>query len=286
MTKIMNADKMTEISKDVINNLLEDKKEINRVPKLVIITATEDSSSLRYVENKKKLANEFGIEVDHIVFDKNCTNEEVEKEIIKLNLDNSVDGIILQLPVYDHLSNDLTYLISYEKDVDGLTVESKGLLELNKVAYVPCTPLGVILLLETYDIESDYLSGKNVVIVGRGETAGAPMSTLFRHYDANVTLLHSKTSKKDLEFYVKHADIVVSCVGKRHLLKASWFKEDSIIIGVGFEYDEDGKQHLDFEVDKVVDIGKAKLVTNRVNCTGKATVVSLLLNTVSAYINK
>ena len=111
------------------------------------------------------------------------------------------------------------------------------------------------------------------------------MSSLFKNLDANVTMLHSKTSKEDLEFYVRHADIVISCVGKRNLLKAEWFKENSIIIGVGFTYDEKGKQHLDFEVDEVIELGKVKAVTNRINCTGKATVISLMVNTVKAFLD-
>lgn len=287
MTKIMNADALEKTLKEKISQTVETVKEstgMKRQPKVVIITATDDKSSHRYVANKLKTAKELGIDAEKMEFDSTVTGEELEKTIEDLNTNSEVDGIILQLPIYDYLNAEvLLNTIDFDKDVDGLTLMSKAFLESNDINYMPCTPAGVIYMLASYGINHKWLAGKNVVVVGRGETSGAPMSVAFRHLDANVTTLHSKTNKEDLEFYIRHADVIISCVGKRHLIKADWFKKDSIAIGVGFEYDENGKQHLDFEVDKVAELGKAAYVSQRTNCTGKATVLSLMFNTTLAY---
>jgi methylenetetrahydrofolate dehydrogenase (NADP+)/methenyltetrahydrofolate cyclohydrolase len=253
-----------------------------RLPKVVILMASNDKPSERYVANKIKMAEKFNIEAELIKFNENVTNKELEEVINDLNNDESVDGLILQLPVYEHLNaRRLINQICPYKDVDGLTWYSKALLENNELKLMPCTPLGVKNLLL---LEGVIIAGKNVVVVGRGETSGAPMATTFRNLNATVTFCHSKTSRKDLEFYVRHADIVISCVGKQNVLDAEWFKEGSIVVGVGFTYDENGKQQLDFDFNKVVELGKAKLVSQRTNCTGKATVISLLYNTVLAYL--
>ena len=288
MTQIMNASSLEETLKqetERVINLIKEVTGVERNPKVVIITATDDKSSHRYVANKLKMAKEFNIEAEKLEFDSSITTDQLEEKIKELNNDESIDGIILQLPIYKHLEADyLLNIIEFDKDVDGLTLMSKAFLENDDINYLPCTPEGVILLLESYGVKHKDIIGKNVVVVGRGETSGAPMSVVFRHLDANVTVLHSKTTAQDLEFYIRHADIVISCVGKRYLIKADWFKEGSIAIGVGFQYDETGKQHLDFEVDKVIEIGRASLVSQRTNCTGKATVLSLLHNTVLSYV--
>ena len=281
MTKVMNANTLENYINNQINLMVANNYK-GRMPKVVILMASDDKPSERYVSNKIKMAEKFNIEAELVKFNENITNKDLEEIINELNNDESVDGVILQLPVYDHL--DAKHLINQicpYKDVDGLTWYSKALLESNELKLMPCTPLGVKNLLL---LEGVVIAGKNVVVVGKGETSGAPMATIFRNMKATVTVCHSKTSRKDLEFYVRHADIVISCVGKQNLLDAEWFKEGSIVVGVGFTYDENGKQQLDFNFDKVVELGKAKLVSQRTNCTGKATVISLLYNTVLAYL--
>lgn len=281
MTKIMNANTLENYTSNQINLMVANNYK-GRLPKVVILMASNDKPSERYVANKIKMAEKFNMEAELIKFDENVTNKDLEEAINELNNDESVDGVILQLPVYKHLNaRRLINQICPYKDVDGLTWYSKALLENNELKLMPCTPLGVKNLLL---LEGVIIAGKNVVVVGRGETSGAPMATTFRNLDATVTFCHSKTSRKDLEFYVRHADIVISCVGKQNVLDAEWFKEGSIVVGVGFTYDENGKQQLDFDFDKVVELGKAKLVSQRTNCTGKATVISLLYNTVLAYL--
>ena len=279
--KLMNAKVLEDYMERKIKSMIENNYK-GRKPQITIVVASEDRASQIYVNNKVKMGAKFGIDVKVIAFEESVTDEILKDLINDLNNDDTVDGIILQLPVYKHLNP--TMLINQicpYKDVDGLTWYSKALMESNKLELMPCTPLGVKSLLELEGVE---IEGKNVVIVGKGETAGSPMATMFRNLDATVTICHIKTSREDLEFYVRHADIVVSCVGKMNVLEAEWFKEGSIAIGVGFTYDENGKQQLDFNVDKIMEIGKANLVSQRTNCTGKATVISLMYNTVLAYL--
>lgn len=282
MTRILNANKMEELIKEVIDNFIEkDYKERN--PKLVILVASDDKASERYVANKVKMGEKFNIDVEVIKFDENVTNKQLEDYMKEMNNDDSVDGVILQLPVYKHLNakHIINQLCPY-KDVDGLTLYNKAKLETDSSLCNPCTPMGVLDLLK---IERVNIEGKKVVVVGKGETSGSPMAIMFRNEGATVTICHSRTKREDLEFYIRHADIVVSCVGKRNLLDAEWFKEGSVVIGVGLSYDENGKQHLDFDFDKVVELEKVDLVSQRTNCTGKATVLSLMYNTVIAYRN-
>ena len=282
MTRILNANKMEEFMVDIIETIIVcNYKERN--PKLVILVASDDKASERYVKNKVAMGEKFGIDVQVVKHEKEVTNEYLADYIQHLNYDKDVDGIMLQLPVYGHLDSDyIINKINPEKDVDGLTLYNKARLETGKSLLYPCTPVGVLDLLMIERIET---KGKNVVVVGRGETSGSPLATMIRDEGATVTVCHSKTKREDLEFYIRHADIVISCVGKRNLIDAEWFKEGSVVIGVGLSYDENGKQHLDFDVDKVVELGKAKLVSQRTNCTGKATVISLMYNTALAYKN-
>lgn len=280
MTRILNANKMEELMKEIIDNFIEkDYKE--RKPKLVILVASDDKASERYVKNKVTTGAKFGIDVQVVRHEKDVTNEQLIDLIQHLNYDSEVDGIMLQLPVYEHLNGE--YIINRihpDKDVDGLTLYNKAKLETNMSLCDPCTPMGVLDLLR---IERIRMEGKRVVVVGKGETSGSPMAIMLRNEGATVTICHSRTKREDLEFYIRHADIVVSCVGKRNLLDAEWFKEGSIVVGVGLSYDENGKQHLDFDFDKVIELGKVDLVSQRTNCTGKATVLSLMYNTVVAY---
>lgn len=283
MSKLINANSL-ELNMESQIQLMANNNFRGRKPSLVIIVASDDKASQIYVNNKVKAGIKLGVDVEVITVYEQATNESLSYVINSLNDNKAIDGIILQLPVYEHLDADkLINQISPQKDVDGLTNHAKAMLDSNKLEMLPCTPLGVKNLLL---MEGVYIPGKNVVVVGKGPTAGAPMATLFRNLDATVTICHAKTPREDLEFYVRHADIVISCVGKRNVIEAEWIKEGGIAIGVGFTYDENGKQQLDFDVDKVVELGKASLVSQRTNCTGKATVLSLLYNTVLAYCKR
>ena len=280
MTQLLNANTLNDCITELVTHAIQysDKE---RKPKAVIIVASDDKASKIYVNNKVKTGEKLGIDIEVVRFNESVTESEIIEFIHKINNDDTVDGAMLQLPVYKHLNGQ--YLINQlcpYKDIDGLTWYNRAMLESNKAELVPCTPLGVISLLQ---VEGIKIVGKNVVIVGKGDTAGAPMATMFRNHDATVTICHKETPREELEFFIRHADIVVSCVGKQNLLEPEWFKEGSIVIGVGLSYDENGKQQLDFDVDKIVELGKAAYVSQRTNCTGKATVLGLMCNIMFSY---
>jgi len=280
MTQLLNADALNDCIEELVTHAIQysDKE---RKPKAVIIVASDDKASKIYVNNKVKTGEKLGIDIEVVRFNESATESEIIEFIHKINNDDTVDGAMLQLPVYKHLNGQhlINQLCPY-KDIDGLTWYNRAMLESNKAKLVPCTPLGVISLLQ---VEGIKIVGKNVVIVGKGDTAGAPMATMFRNENATVTICHKETPREELEFFIRHADIVVSCVGKQNLLEPEWFKEGSTVIGVGLSYDENGKQQLDFDVDKVVELGKAAYVSQRTNCTGKATVLGLMCNIIFSY---
>ena len=280
MTQLLNANTLNDCITELVTHAIQysDKE---RKPKAVIIVASDDKASKIYVNNKVKTGEKLGIDIEVVRFNESATESEIIEFIHKINNDDTVDGAMLQLPVYKHLNGQhlINQLCPY-KDIDGLTWYNRAMLESNKAKLVPCTPLGVISLLQ---VEGIKIVGKNVVIVGKGDTAGAPMATMFRNHNATVTICHKETPREELEFFIRHADIVVSCVGKQNLLEPEWFKEGSTVIGVGLSYDENGKQQLDFDVDKVVELGKAAYVSQRTNCTGKATVLGLMCNIIFSY---
>ena len=280
MTQLLNANTLNDCITELVTHAIQysDKE---RKPKAVIIVASDDKASKIYVNNKVRTGEKLGIDIEVVKFNESATELEIIEFIHKINNDDTVDGAMLQLPVYKHLNGQhlINQLCPY-KDIDGLTWYNRAMLEFNKAELVPCTPLGVISLLQAEGIK---IVGKNVVIVGKGDTAGAPMATMFRNHDATVTICHKETPREELGFFIRHADIVVSCVGKQNLLEPEWFKEGSIVIGVGLSYDENGKQQLDFDVDKIVELGKAAYVSQRTNCTGKATVLGLMCNIIFSY---
>lgn len=283
MTVLLNANLLEDCVTELITHTITHSDK-SRPPNAIIIVASDDKASEIYVNNKVKTGKKLGIDIEVVKFKESVTNEEIKQYIELANKYDSVDGIMLQLPIYKHLDPDLLInAISPDKDIDGLTMYSKAMLEGNKAKFNPCTPMGVISLLECEGIK---IVGKNVVVVGKGATAGAPMATMFRNEDATVTICHIKTPREELEFFIRHADIVISCVGKQNVVEAEWIKEGAIAIGVGFTYDENGKQQLDFNVDKIMELGKAAYVSQRTNCTGKATVLGLMCNIVIAYSAK
>lgn len=281
MTKLLNASLLEDCVEELISHALKHSDK-DRPPKAVILVASDDRASKIYVNNKVKAGQKFGIDIEVVKFEESVTEYEIEEYIHKINNDDSIDGAILQLPIYEHLDpyHLINQLCPY-KDIDGLTNYSKIMLERNKAKLEPCTPAGVISLLQCEGVK---IEGKNVVVVGKGETAGAPMATMFRNEEATVTICHAKTPREELEFFIRHADITISCVGKQNIIDAEWFREGSMAIGVGLSYDKNGKQQLDFDVDKALELNKALFISQRTNCTGRATVLALMCNIIYAYL--
>ena len=253
------------------------KEKIGRKPKFVIINASDNEANSRYIKGKIKEGEKAGLDVEVIKFERNCTNNDV---LSIINLCNrSKTPVILQLPTFEHLdSKKLINEIKHNVDADGFSREWIGEVNLgNDKLVAPATPKGVINILEYHKVE---LEGKNVLVIGKSNHVGKPLCSMLMNRGATVINANSKT--KDLSSLVKISDVIISCVGKPNLINPKDVKEDSVLIGVGFTY-IDRKQVLDFDVDQIVRMNKARLVSNRINCTGKATINSLISNVVNLY---
>lgn len=261
--------------------LLEDLKE--KVDKLdtklglTVIQVGDDPASSVYVKQKNKMAESLGFNFNHIKLDENIKEDELLNIIDEMNNDNSVDGILVQMPIPNHLNaKKIQNAILPSKDVDGLTDINMGRLSHNVDSLVPCTPRGIIDLLKYYNID---ISGKNVVIVGRSDLVGKPLASLMINHDATVTLCHSKT--ENLSFYTRNADILVAAIGKANFIKKEDVKDGAVVVDVGINRLEDGKLHGDVFFDDVKD--KVSYITPVPGGVGQMTVAELGYNTYKAH---
>ena len=203
---------------------------MERLPKLVIVQINEDEASYAYIRGKLKDAAELGINAELIKLPLETTQEELLKKIDELNHDDSVDGFIVQMPLPKQINEETVKLaISPEKDVDGFHPLSK---------LDPCTPRGIMNYLNSEKIQ---IQGKNAVVIGRSNIVGKPMARLLLAANANVTVLHSKTSFEDMSRYIANADIIVIAIGKANFLDNRFnYKESAVIVDVGINRLEDG----------------------------------------------
>lgn len=281
---LINAKAMIE--EDIVSlkeDVVQIREKIGRVPKLVIVKATDDKACQAYVRNKQRLGRDrVGIDVELIEIPYGTPIDEVREILSNLSFDEEVDAVILQEPVYNYL-NDKEFLlqgISPYCDADCFRVENLGLLLNNTPSVTPCTPQGVIDILKYHRVE---IEGKRVTVVGRSTNVGLSLSVMLTQMGAVVTETHSKTDS--LEQDVKNADIVVSCVGKQNLIQPKWMKKGSVLLGVGISF-VDGKQYTDYDVDRMLEESNCSLVGDRVNTTGSATVLSLIKNTIKMCKNR
>lgn len=261
--------------KKEIDALREDGK---RIPMLAVILVGDDNeASKTYVRSKEKACKSVGIESVVIQVEKNINENDLLEIIDKCNKDEDVDGILVQLPVPAHLnSKKIINAIDPAKDVDGLTPVNAGKLVLGENGLVPCTPKGIMKMLESIGLED--LSGKNAVVIGRSVLVGKPIALLLQNKNATVTMAHSKT--KDLKEVCKQADILVVAVGKANFITADYVKKDAVVIDVGINR-IDGKLVGDVDFDDVKD--KAAYITPVPGGVGPMTVAMLLSNTLEAY---
>ncbi|KAK4979722.1 tetrahydrofolate synthase [Elasticomyces elasticus] len=253
-------------------------------PGLVIIQVGERSDSSTYVRMKLKAAEEANITCRLEKYDESISEIELLEHIDKFNNDAAVHGILVQLPVPSHIDEyNITSAVADGKDVDGFGGPNIGELAKKggKPLFVPCTPKGVMVLLEESGVE---IRGKNAVVLGRSDIVGAPVSYLLRNADATVTVCHSRT--QNLEQIVKTADIVVAAIGKSHFVKGEWLKEGAVVIDVGTNYipDETKKsgQRLVGDVDYDSAVEVASQITPVPGGVGPMTVAMLLRNVVNA----
>ena len=260
-----------------IDELKSRVKKLNHKPTLAIVRVGEDFASGKYVANKINKCAEVGINSKVIHLPEDTTNETVARMINKLNLDDSITGILLQLPLPKTLNEEyLTSLIFRNKDVDGFTERNAGRLMLGQKGIVPCTPSGIIEMLKYYNIS---LEGKDVLIINRSNIVGKPLAMLMLQENATVTIAHSKT--KDLKDKIKRADIIVTAVGKANFLNANDFRKDQTVIDVSINFDENGKMCGDIKKSDY-----EKLNGMQVNYSptpggvGQLTVIQLIENTI------
>ena len=270
------------------NNLRDEtvarlRKEIEAAGSPAVCLATVlvggDKPSHIYVSSKHKKAQEAGMISVGVHLEEDATQEQVEAEVRKLAADPTVHGILVQLPLPKHLDAEpVLALLPPEKDVDGLTERSMGRLLRGLPGHAPCTPLGVMRLLERYEIPT---KGKRVVVIGRSTLTGLPQLLLFlrKGGDATTTCTHSHTSPEDLKAYCREADIIVSCVGIARLITAEHVKPGATVIDVGVSRIE-AKIVGDVDFDAVQAVAGA--ITPMPGGTGPMTIGCLLENTLAA----
>ncbi len=245
-------------------------------PGLAVVLVGEDPASQVYVRNKGKQTAEVGMNSYEHKLDESTSQEDLLKLITKLNTDDSVHGILVQLPLPKHI-DEPTVLdsINYEKDVDGFHLMNVGMLNTGADGVVPCTPLGCIMMLK--DRLGD-LSGKSAVVVGRSNIVGKPMAALLLKESCTVTIAHSRT--KDLPAVCKEADIVVAAVGRPNMVQGDWIKPGAAVIDVGINRVEvDGKTKLVGDVDFATAEPVAGAITPVPGGVGPMTIACLLHNT-------
>ncbi len=253
-----------------------------KVPHLAAILVGVDGASMTYVNAKEKDCREVGFDSTILRFDMSITEEELLKEVEKINNDTNIDGLIVQLPLPKHISEKkVTETISYKKDVDGFHPMNVGLMFKGLPCFLPATPFGIIKLLEHYNIET---SGKNCVVIGRSDIVGKPMGALMLQKNCTVTVCHSKT--KDLNSFTQKADIVIAALGIPEFLKADMIKEGAVVIDVGITRVDDTtsvKGYVlkgDVKFDEVSQ--KASWITPVPGGVGPMTRIGLMLNTLEA----
>ena len=268
---------LIDVKSIVENKKIFLKKKVNElkrngiVPKLAVILANDLDASKIYVRKKREMCSELGVEEIEYMLDKDTTTEKVLDIINRLNEDDSVHGILVQLPVFKHLDErKILESISPKKDIDGFHPLNIGKLLMGKPEIVACTPRGIMSIIESTGVD---LTSKTAVVVVRSIIVGKPVSALFLNKNATVITCHSKT--KNLKKYTKMADVLVVAAGVPHLITSDMVKKNAIVIDVGINR-IDGKIIGDVDTENVLDV--AKYVTPVPGGVGITTVISLLEN--------
>lgn len=269
--KLVSAAVLKEVSKQV-----ERLKEENLKPCLAVIIVGNDSASRVYVNNKKRRCAEVGIKSLEFALDENVSQKKLLELIGELNENSDVDGILCQLPLPSHIDESAVIeAIDPKKDVDCFCNVNVGKLWTGKADFLPCTPAGVIKLLEAYEID---VCGKNCVIVGRSNIVGKPLAAMLLQKNATVTVCHSKTN--NLSTICRSADIIISAVGREKFITEDMVKNDAVIIDVGINRNKDGKLCGDVDFENVSK--KASFITPVPGGCGPMTIAMLMENTVKA----
>ncbi|MDH4227053.1 MAG: bifunctional methylenetetrahydrofolate dehydrogenase/methenyltetrahydrofolate cyclohydrolase FolD [Deltaproteobacteria bacterium] len=277
MGNIIDGKAVAESIREALKNEVAAMKAAHNVtPGLAVVLVGEDPASKVYVKNKGIACEKAGIRSVQHTLSADTSEESLLKLIKELNADKEVHGILVQLPLPKHINSDkILETIAPEKDSDGFHPYNVGRLMTGRPTFEPCTPLGVMKLIEASGIE---LSGKDAVIIGRSNIVGKPMAMMLLQKNATVSICHSKT--KDLEKKVLAADVVVAAIGKAEFVKGSWIKEGAVVIDVGINRTAEGKLVGDVEYEAAKK--RASFITPVPGGVGPMTIAMLLRNTVDA----
>ena len=276
MATIMDGKALSLKLKEQMKQRIAQLKQQGINPKLVVVLVGDNSASQVYVRNKHKSCGEVGIESEVITMPEQTTQQELLEVVERLNQDETVDGILVQLPLPKQI-DEKTVLRSIlpEKDVDGFHPVNVGLLSIGDECFAPATPSGIIAMFQEYGID---IAGKNCVVIGRSNIVGKPMAALLLKNNATVTICHSKT--EDLASYTRRADVVSVATGRRHTLTAEMVKEGAVVVDVGMNRNEQGKLCGDVDYEEVKE--KASFITPVPGGVGPMTITELLENTIQA----
>ncbi len=276
MYKIMDGKEVSAYVKEQVKLQTDKLKEQGTEPCLAVIIVEGDPASRVYVNNKKRACEVCGIKSLEYALPSDVSEEELLSLIDKLNNDGSVHGILCQLPVPKHIDEKKVIdAISPSKDVDGFSAVNVGKIWLGDYEFSPCTPMGVIELLDYYKIPLD---GKNCVVVGRSNIVGKPMAALLLERNATVTVCHSKT--KDLASFTKNADVIIAAVGRANFITADMVSDGAVVIDVGINRLPNGKLCGDVDFEAVKE--KASYITPVPGGCGPMTIAVLMKNTLAA----
>ena len=281
MGQIISGTLLSQKLKDAMKIQIEELvAKHGRAPHLAVILVGNNPGSISYVAGKEKACIYVGIKNTTICKEDTITEEELLALIDELNHDDNVDGILVQLPLPKHINEDkVIEKIDIRKDVDGFHPLNVSSLWLKKKCMLPCTPKGITKLLDEANID---VSGKRVVVIGRSNIVGLPVSKLMLDRNATVTICHSKT--QNLKEVTSQADVLIAAVGKPRFVKADMVKEGAVVIDVGVNRDENNKLCGDVDFDQVEP--KTSFITKVPGGVGPMTITCLLENTIEAFINK
>ena len=274
--KILDGKAVSLKVKESVKVRADELKKFGIEPTLAVVLVGEDKASQTYVRAKEKACNEYGIKSVAHRLSENTTQNELLALINVLNLDDSIHGILVQLPLPKHIdTNVVLAAIDPRKDVDGFHAVNVGKLVSGLDGFVPCTPLGVMEILKEYGID---VAGLNAVVIGRSNIVGKPMANLLLNASATVTVTHSKT--KNLKEICKNADLIVAAIGRPFFLKADMVKDGAVVVDVGINRLDDGRLVGDVDFDEVA--SKCSYITPVPGGVGPMTIAMLLNNTILA----
>ena len=270
--KIVSEKLRSELREEIV----EYKNKYGIAPGLAVVMVGDDPASAVYVRNKHKACLDVGIESYQIEFPEEITEDELLKKIDELNEDDKVNGILVQLPLPSGINEEkVIERISPDKDVDAFHPSNVGRIMIGNYSFLPCTPAGIISLLDHYNVE---IAGKRCAVVGRSNIVGKPMALLLTERNGTVTLCHSKT--RDLENILRESDIIVVAIGKAEFLRADMVKPGAVVIDVGINRTAEGKLVGDVAFGEVSQV--ASMITPVPGGVGPMTITTLLRNTLSA----